>query len=95
MEATAAKAQRKEVEPQPDASLVLPSQSGAFQSIIVNNPGGASVGPVMKLKHFRIHAVTDQTILFNWALIYAPDGISVPQFTRLVSTRRSPSHSNL
>ena len=39
--------------------------------------------------------MTDQTILFNWALIYAPDGISVPQFTRLVSTRRSPSHSNL
>ena len=74
---------------------MLPSQSGAFQSIIVNNPGGASVGPVMKVKHFRIHAVTDQTILFNWALIYAPDGIGVPQFTRLVSTRRSPSHSNL
>ena len=39
--------------------------------------------------------MTDQTILFNWALIYAPDGIGVPQFTRLVSTRRSPSHSNL
>ena len=57
---------------------MLPSQSGAFQSIIVNNPGGASVGPVMKVKHFRIHAVTDQTILFNWALIYAPDGIGVP-----------------
>ena len=33
----------------------------------------------MKVKHFRIHAVTDQTILFNWALIYAPDGIGVPQ----------------
>ena len=23
--------------------------------------------------------MTDQTILFNWALIYAPDGIGVPQ----------------
>ena len=58
---------------------MLPSPSGAFQSILVNNPGGASVGPIMKVKHFRIHAVTDQTILFNWALIYAPDGIGVPQ----------------
>ena len=58
---------------------MLPSQSGAFQAIVVNNPGGASVGPIMKVKHFRIHAVTDQTILFNWALIYAPDGIGVPQ----------------
>ena len=58
---------------------MLPSQSGAFQAIVVNNPGGQSVGPVMKVKHFRIHAVTDQTILFNWALIYAPDGIGVPQ----------------
>ena len=57
---------------------MLPSQSGAFQAIVVNNPGGASVGPIMKVKHFRIHAVTDQTILFNWALIYAPDGIGVP-----------------
>ena len=37
------------------------------------------MGPIMKVKHFRIHAVTDQTILFNWALIYAPDGIGVPQ----------------
>ena len=36
------------------------------------------MGPIMKVKHFRIHAVTDQTILFNWALIYAPDGIGVP-----------------
>ena len=58
---------------------MLPSQSGAFQAIVVNQPGGQSVGPVMKVKHFRIHAVTDQTILFNWALIYAPDGIGVPQ----------------
>ena len=35
---------------------MLPSQSGAFQAIVVNNPGGQSVGPVMKVKHFRIHA---------------------------------------
>ena len=58
---------------------MLPTQSGAFQAVVVNNPGGTSVGPIMKVKHFRIHAVTDQTILFNWALIYAPDGIGVPQ----------------
>ena len=66
---------------------MLPSQSGTFQAVVVNQPGGTSVGPIMKVKHFRIHAVTDQTILFNWALIYAPDGIGVPpKFARLVST---------
>ena len=74
---------------------MLPSQSGAFQAIVVNNPGGQSVGPVMKVKHFRIHAVTDQTILFNWALIYAPDGIGVLKFTHLVSTRKSRNRSSL
>ena len=58
---------------------MLPTQSGTFQAVVVNQPGGNSVGPIMKVKHFRIHAVTDQTILFNWALIYAPDGVGVPQ----------------
>ena len=58
---------------------MLPSQSGAFQQILLNTGGQGGVGAILKAKHFRIHAVTDQTILFNWALIYAPDGIGVPQ----------------
>ena len=57
---------------------MLPSQSGAFQTIVVNGEMSQGVGPIMKCKHFRIHAVTDQTILFNWALVYAPQGIGVP-----------------
>ena len=78
MEVTAAE-DPPEVEPQPDASLDAAQPERSVQAIVVNNPGRAGVGPVMKVKHFRIHAVTDQTILFNWALIYAPDGIGVPQ----------------
>ena len=43
MEATAAR-ERKKWSPNQMQVSMLPSQSGAFQSIIVNNPGGASVG---------------------------------------------------
>ena len=59
---------------------MLPSQSGTFQAVVVNQPGGTSVGPIMKVKHFQDpRCDRPQTILFNWALIYAPDGIGVPQ----------------
>ena len=40
----------QEVEPQPDASLDAAQPERAFQAIVVNNPGGQSVGPVMKVK---------------------------------------------
>ena len=76
----------QEVEPEPDASLDAAQPERDVPSGSRQPTGGTSVGPIMKVKHFRIHAVTDQTILFNWALIYAPDGIGVPKFAHLVST---------
>ena len=61
---------------------MLPSQSGAFQTIVVNGEMSQGVGPIMKCKHFRIHAVTDQTILFNWALVYARKESESRRFVR-------------
>ena len=74
---------------------MLPSPSGAFQQILLNTGGQGGVGAILKAKHFRIHAVTDQTILFNWALIYAPDGIESRASILRERIHKSQSHSSL
>ena len=56
---------RKRSGPEPDASLDAAQPGGAFQQILLNTGGQGGVGAILKAKHFRIHAVTDQTILFN------------------------------
>ena len=74
---------------------MLPSQSGAFQQILLNTGGQGGVGAILKAKHFRIHAVTDQTILFNWALIYAPGRNRCPPNSPPERTRKSRNRSSL
>ena len=41
----------------------------------------------MKCKHFKVHAVTDQSILINWALIYCPDGLNPRSLLLLAHTQ--------
>ena len=53
---------------------MLPLSGQQVQQEIVANriPDGLEIGPIMKCKYFRIQAVTNQNVLFNWALVYAP-----------------------
>ena len=53
-------------------SMFPQSGTQVQQEIVVNKVDGLEIGPIMKCKYFRIQAVTNQNILFNWALIYAP-----------------------
>ena len=59
---------------------LMPASTTNGQLIVLNHFGdqNQSVGPVMKCAHFKVHAVTDQSILINWALIYCPDGLNPP-----------------
>ena len=73
MEATAAEDPQK-VGPNQMQFSLMPASTTNGQLIVLNHFGdqNQSVGPVMKCAHFKVHAVTDQSILINWALICVP-----------------------
>ena len=50
------------------ASMTNPENTGVLVS---------SIGPIMKVKNFRINVVSDSPVTVLWALVYVPDGLPI------------------
>ena len=68
----------------PDDQVVnTATSSGSQKSLpIAFNRGGTSgdpypIGPIMKVKYFRLNVVFESSVTALWALVYVPDGLPI------------------
>ena len=50
-----------------------------------NQRGSYTVGPVMKVKNFRLNVVFDSSVTVLWALVYVPEGLPIGRLSTSVS----------
>ena len=58
----------------------------AYNRVAARTSGGSyTVGPVMKVKNFRLNVVFDSSVTVLWALVYVPEGLPIGRLSTSVS----------